>query len=138
MNPRTLVRQVMTVDPVSVPVTARVSEVRELLRRCAFHHVPVTSEGRLVGILSGADLAGYALDAWVPDTATADAHLDATLELGNIMTHDPDTIRPDATVRQAAEALVLGQYHSLPVVDGDGRLVGIVTSTDLLRLLTLR
>lgn len=137
MNLHMPIKQVMTPAPVSVEANAPISTVRLLLRHHPFHHLPVTSGGRLVGILSSADLASYALDAWVPDAATADAHLDACFKLESIMTPEPETISPETSVRQAADLLSSGQYHSLPVVDTEQRLLGIVTSTDLLRLLAV-
>lgn len=72
---------------------------------------------------------------WGTDERTIDAVLDSQLRLADLMKPAPQTIRETATVRDAAQALAHGEYHSLPVVDGDGRLVGIVTSTDLIRYL---
>lgn len=133
MNLHGPVRQVMTPNPLHIDVGAPVTEVRRLLRERAFHHVPITSAGRLVGILSSTDLGRIALDAWV-DAETAAAHL-ATFDLAHIMTPEPETIDPDCSVRYAAMKLSGGQFHSLPVVDSDGALVGMITSTDLLRIL---
>ena len=51
------------------------------------------------------------------------------------MQNHPVTIGVEGTVRDAARLLSTGGFHSLPVVGYDGRLQGIVTSTDLIRLL---
>jgi len=128
------VRRLMVTDPITVPAAAPLSRVRALLAEHAFNHVPVVSErGGLVGILSSADLARVSLDAWVSDPATVSAELDASFDLAAVMTHEPVTVSPDSTLRRAAELLADGGFHSLPVVDADGILVGMLTSTDLLR-----
>ena len=46
-----------------------------------------------------------------------------------------NTLNPDDSIQRAAELLGDGAFHALPVVDPQGSLVGILTSTDLVRLL---
>ena len=55
--------------------------------------------------------------------------------MSEVMTHNPDSVRMDETIRDAAMRLADGTYHALPVVDDRGQLAGIVTTTDLLRSL---
>ena len=129
------VRAVMTTEVLSVELSASVSQVRELLRTHAFHHVPVVKEGILVGILSTTDLARVSLEAWGVDSDTTDVELDATFSIERIMSHDVVSVQVDEPVVRAVELLADGGFHALPVVDAQRRLVGIVTSTDLLRLL---
>lgn len=135
MNLHGPVRQVMTRDPLHLDIETPLAMVRRLLRTRSFHHVPITSRGRLVGILSSTDLARVALDAWVEDEAAVDAQLNAQFDLAAIMTPEPETISPEVSIRYAALKLASGEFHSLPVIDSDGALVGMLTSTDLVRLL---
>ncbi len=138
MNLQTPVRQLMATEPVTVRLGAPLSTVRELLRTHPFNHVPVVSErGRLVGILSAADLARYSLDAWVGDEKVVDAELDASFDLKEVMSNEPVSVQPSDSVRHAAGLLADGGFHGLPVVNEDGELVGMLTSTDLLRFLAL-
>ncbi len=60
--------------------------------------------------------------------------LDHTYKLADVMKKDPTTISVSGTVRDAAQILANADFHSLPVVDGR-KLVGLVTSTDLIRYL---
>ena len=134
MDVRTPVRKLMSTDPISVQQDAPVSEVRKLLRLHSFHHIPVVSKrGSLVGVLSTTDLALFSLDAWVGDVSTVDAELDESFTLTEIMTLEPITVSPSTKVRKAAEILADGGFHSLPVVDDEGLLVGMITTTDILR-----
>lgn len=129
------VRSIMTTDVVAISVDARPSDVRDLLRSRPFHHVPVVDGDLLVGILSSSDLARISLEAWGVDPDTTDATLDASFSIARIMSADVATVRADEPILRATELLAEGAYHALPVVDGQGHLVGIVTSTDLLRYL---
>jgi|SRR3954452_10482664 CBS domain-containing protein len=50
----------------------------------------------------------------------------------DVMTKDVATLRPEQTVPEAADALAAGRYGTMPVVDGDGRLIGLLTDEDLI------
>ena len=57
-----------------------------------------------------------------------------TVTVGEVMTTDPDTLQADASVLELSDRLSEAGYHGYPVVDADGRLVGVVTRSDLDRL----
>lgn len=133
MNVFTPVRHIMSTKVDTISVDAPVSAVRALLRSRPFHHVPVVRNGTLVGIVSGADLARVSLEAYVSDGDTVDAWLDETNTIQSLMTHEPVTVHPDATLRDAAARLSDGVFHALPVVADSGQLVGILTTTDVVR-----
>lgn len=84
-------------------------------------HIPVVDDGRLVGIITDRDLQRH----W--------GYLDSTL-INVAMATDPVTVTPHATVEDAARILIQHRVRALPVVD-QGRLVGILTTTDLLKAL---
>lgn len=128
------VRSLMTPDPISIQVDAPPSKLKELLDDRSFHHLPVVDGDVLVGIVSSIDLARVSLDTWVTDEKTRQAWLDEKFRIRDLMTWEPEYVDAGATVRTAAEKLAEGGFHALPVLD-DGRLVGIITSTDLLRFL---
>ncbi|MFO0664839.1 MAG: CBS domain-containing protein [Polyangiaceae bacterium] len=129
------IKTIMTRDAVTVQVGEQPSRVRALLEEERFHHLPVLDGRKLVGIVSTVDFMKAGFSAWGADARTVDAVLDSQLRLADLMHSEPQTIRDTATVRDAAHALAHGKFHSLPVVDADGKLAGIVTSTDLIRYL---
>ncbi len=99
------------------------------------HHLPVVSGDELLGIISWSDLLRVSFgDAFETDDRAVDATLDHTFTLEQVMSGDPITVTPQTTVHEAAEILSKGQFHCLPVVE-DGKLVGMVTTSDLLRYL---
>lgn len=126
------ITKIMTPDPVSVHAGMALSEARTKMVEVGSHHIPVVSGKKLIGILTSTDLMRV---SYQDDTVHNDAVLDHTLSIEKVMHTDPVTISSTATVRKAAELLSAGTFHSLPVVEGSGKLVGIVTSTDLIQYL---
>jgi acetoin utilization protein AcuB len=117
------VRDVMVTGPVTVRPHETARHAYRLMRDNRFRHLPVVEDGRLVGILSDRDLRPVLLS---PTLARA--------RVGELMSEDLTTVGPDALVEEAASLLVVKKIGCLPVI-ADGRLVGIVTETDLLGVL---
>jgi CBS domain-containing protein len=136
------VRNVMTHEVITIDEQAPFTE---MVRRMAVHKVsalPVVSDGRLVGIVSEADLlhkeeyqdqedAWHWLETRRERSARAKA---SALRAAEVMSTPVVTIDPDATVAEAARRLARHRIKRLPVVNQHGRLVGIVSRADLLRL----
>jgi CBS domain-containing protein len=120
--------QVMTRDPATISPQSSAAEARRLLDSNVINHLPVVEDGRLVGIVSSSDfLKLYLLDGKLP--MVADATVNQIMETKVIV------VRENATLRDAAEKLSVGGFHALPVVDRKRRLVGMVTSSDLIGVL---
>lgn len=123
--------QVMTPDPAAVSPQTTAAEARRLLGSNVINHLPVVEDGRLVGIVSSSDfLKLHLLDGKLQIVA------DATVS--QIMETEVVVVRDNATLRDAADKLSVGGFHALPVVDRKRRLVGIVTSSDLVGQLVAR
>lgn len=128
------ISKIMTKDVQTVHVAQKLSEVRHLLADNAYHHVPVVSGKALVGLISATDMLELSLAIYGVDERAVDAMLDSQHTIESVMTTDLTTLSVGDTIRKAATVLGEGHIHSLPVVDGD-ELVGLVTSTDLIRYL---
>jgi CBS domain-containing protein len=144
------VRDIMDSDPATVSPDAPVEQIVAVLRDHWIPGVPVVDgDGRCVGIVTEADLV-------LPDDQ-GDLHLPHYINLfggtvfleplgryeqrlrkafastaADMMTREPDTVAPDATVKEAARLIHESGHNRLPVVDEDGRLVGVVTRLDVL------
>jgi CBS domain-containing protein len=112
--------------------------VRRLLSRHPFHHVPVLDGELLVGILSSHDLLRLSLTVYEDSSEMEDAWLDASSTIRKAMTPEPEALYPEDPISRAASILGDGSFHALPVIDREGRLKGMVTSTDLIRYLANR
>lgn len=129
------ITSLMTPDPETVDVRQKISDVRRLMARKRFHHVPVVNGRRLVGMLSATDMMRLSMAAYGASEQTVDAMLDAQFSIQEVMTTGVFTVHREETVRHAADRLRNGAFHSLPVVDDDGNVVGIITSSDLIQYL---
>jgi acetoin utilization protein AcuB len=115
------VQDVMTPDPMTVGLQATVVDAYALMEVHGFRHVPVVENDELIGIVSLTDIGRLG--------ATIASILD--MKIGDVMTKDPLTVRPDELVNVAAARMAAKKIHCLPVVT-DKKLVGIVTTYDLL------
>jgi len=120
---------------VTVQVGQKLSDVRKLLQANPIHQIPVVDGKKLVGLLSTVDLATLSLLGFGADERSDDAVLDSQFLIEKVMSKNLMTVKPTAPIRQVAEILATGDFHAVPVVDNEGNLEGIVTSTDLIRYL---
>lgn len=125
------VSHIMTKNPYAAHIGQKPSEVRDAMTKGGFHHVPVVNAGALVGMLTSTDLLRATYEVGTDDRMN-DAVLDHTRSIEDLMEGDVQTLAPKDSIRSAFEILAEGRFHALPVVE-EGSLVGIVTTTDLLR-----
>ncbi len=129
------VSHIMSTEPMTVHTAQKVSEVYTLLTKNRIHHVPVVNGEKPIGVISSSDMMKLSLDAYgTPDSANTE-YLDSQFTIEQVMSSDLVTIGAGEPIRTAAEKLSTGSLHSLPVVDDGGTLVGIVTTTDLVKYL---
>ncbi len=107
-----------------------------------FHvrHLPVVHGKQLVGMLSHRDMLGLSvstLDA-TPASQLNDARLKEGTFAASVMTRDVVTVGPETQVLQAVRLMLANKFGCLPVVDGSGDLIGIVSEFDLLKQLASR
>ncbi|MEU6944413.1 CBS domain-containing protein [Streptomyces sp. NPDC046316] len=125
-HPRT-VDDVMTHAVVSARLDAPVKEIVQSMRRWGVSAVPVLSaEGRVVGVVSEADVLGK-----VPGEDRDSA---GSVTAGSLMSAPAVTVPRGATIAGAARLMGRGRLKRLPVVDEDGRPVGVVSRGDLLKV----
>lgn len=134
MKKRTPITHIMTPNPKTLGVHEDLETAERLFRDLGVRHLPVVSGETLKGILSLTDLQRISfVDSFGPDAeGEADTAIYNMLRLDQVMVSKPYTLDISATVRDAAEVLAEQEFHALPVVDED-KLVGIVTTTDLIR-----
>ena len=112
------VSEIMTRDPVYVDRTARISEVADIFRSHSFTHLPVLEGDKILGIVSLTDLLRVSFsETYGQDERQMLAALDNMKTIDDLMTENPSTISPRATLREAAQVLSRENFHSLPVVD---------------------
>jgi acetoin utilization protein AcuB len=108
----------------------------QMMRTRRIRHLPVVDRGgRLVGIVTDRDLRQVVFDAAIRDWIGAEADALADLPVREVMTWAVVTVSADTDVRATASVMRERRVGALPVVDATGRVVGILTERDLLRVL---
>ncbi len=131
MNLDASISTIMTTSVATVSPDQRILEIKHLYERPDFHsHIPVEENGRLVGIVSIVNFMRAIHDATLDDSEPV---YQSTL-VREIMTPNPTSVSPETTIREVASILSEGDFHSVVVASGD-EVKGIVTTTDLLRLM---
>lgn len=127
------IKEIMTENPVSVDVTAPISEVLETLHDLDIRHLPVTDNGELVGLVSDRDLRTFSLPEMVRFSNPEKANERLSVEVGTVMAGDVISVGSEDDVLDVVRLIIDHKFGAVPVVDElDGRLVGIVSYIDLL------
>jgi len=129
-----LVRDIMTTDFITLRDDEALLDATLIFARSGFRHIPILNGKQLVGIVTERDLKHYTpsiLSGIPPEEYN---RLMETTPLSKIMTRDPITTEPSKPVYEAARMLYDRRIGCLPVVE-DGELKGIITTTDMLKLL---
>ncbi len=135
-------RDVMTKDVVAVKRDADLHEAAKLLSEFRISGMPVVDEQyRVIGVISEADilaLAGMKKGHTFKDVLR---HLlgeplpsrKSGKSVGDVMSTPPITIGPDSDIREVAAVLDARRIKRLPVVDGEGKLIGVISRADIVR-----
>ena len=129
-----LVKDWMTPKPVTAPPTMTLPEAHQIMKERRIRRLPVVDHGKLVGIVTRGDLRGAQ-----PSEATSLSifelhYLVGRISLKDLMRPNPLTVLPTATIQQAAQIMLQSKIAGLPVVDEAHHLVGIITESDIFRL----
>jgi CBS domain-containing protein len=134
MRPDEPVTRIMTEAVVAIEVDRPVSEVLDCFMQYPIHHLPVVRHGRIVGMLSSAD--AMKLEFFMPRAAADTARfLDQRVTIERLMRSPVISATPETSITEAAERMVEAGVHALPVVDREERVLGLVTTTDVIRSL---
>lgn len=129
------ISKIMSTDIVTVQLGQKLSEVRHIICESKIHHVPVVDGKKLIGLISFTDLMQLNIVISGADERTIDAIVDQQFSIEQVMTKELTALSSHDSIREASTILAEGNFHSLPVVDKDQQIVGIVTMTDLVKYL---
>ncbi len=135
MDQKQPISDIMTPDVLTVHVDQDISDVRRILEENPFHHIPVVTGRKIVGLISSSDMNKLSFALSYSNESIDDETLNKRFTIEEVMQKDVFTINGKETTLRAAEMFCGGCFHSLLVVDEEDNLVGIVTSTDMVMLL---
>lgn len=129
------VREWMTSPVLTISPTASISNAHQMMKENGVRRLPVVDHDRLVGIITIGDVR----EASPSDATTLSIwelnYLWAQLTVEKIMTRHPYTIEAGNSILDAAQIMLDKKISGLPVVDDEGKLVGMITESDVFRML---
>ena len=129
-----LVKDWMSREVITVSPDASLPEVSGLLTEHRIRRLPVVDNGRLLGIVTFGDVrAARPSSVNTLDVAEMN-YLLAQIKVRAFMSEHPVTIEPEATIGAAAQVMLQKSISGLPVVTPAGALVGIITESDIFRM----
>lgn len=130
-QPRLAAQDIMTVPPTTLPESASLQQAWFIFLRQKIRHIPVINDkGRLCGLLSERDLLRGTSVFEIGDTPVSD-----TAVVSDLMSRQVITVSPLTAIRDIAIAMGAYRIGALPVLDHDEALVGIVTRSDIIRVI---
>ena len=128
------VKDIMTAEVFVLQATQTLALVRSLMKNKHVRHVPIVDEGdRFVGLLTHRDLLAQTISFLADIDKNEQEDIDRNIHLVSVMKTDVVTANPDMGLEEAINILLEHKYGCLPVIE-DGKLVGIVTEADFLKL----
>ena len=127
-----LVRDIMQTSFVTVSAGDTLSTVEDIMTLSGVRHMPVVRRGALVGVVSERDLLRASLSNLTGFRQEERRAFLQVVEITRVMSTPPVVISPDAEIEQAARLLAEKSIGCLPVIE-EGKLIGLLTETDVLR-----
>ena len=135
MIEQALVSSIMTTDLITVDYKDDLESAEHLFKTHKIRHIPVVKGNALKGIISYTDLLRISFaDAIGDDEMSIDSVVYNMFTIEQVMVKSVVSMPSTSTIKEVAELLTRRNFHAIPIVD-DNKLVGIVTTTDLLKFL---
>lgn len=130
------VRDWMTADPITIEITTTLPQAHRLMRGLDVRHLPVVEQGVLIGIVSLSDIRQSELsDAVLYQDAQLEYVVVQARTVSELVRPSPVSVGPQTTIGEAARLMLDHHLTAVPVLDEAGRLIGILTESDLFNAL---
>ena len=128
-NPKSQVKDWMTVDVITVPPDMPVPQAKNVMQSYNIRRLPVVEDEKLVGIVTLGDLREAGASGASSLSAYEREYLLNDTTVGEVMTSEPLSVRQDANLSEVAKIMLDKKIGGLPVVD-DGKVIGIAFDAD--------
>lgn len=129
------VSKIMTRELITLSLSDDLYNAERLFKKHNIRHIPIVEKEHIIGMLSYSDLKRISfLDSYDEHEVEIDNAIYDILSIYKLMVKNPVQINSSVTIKFVAEILATNEFQALPVVENDV-LVGIVTTTDLLKYL---
>lgn len=131
-----LVKYWMSEPVITIDIEDAMQDAKALLAKHEIRMLPVMEKGKLVGVVTDRDVKKASASSIAALKKPRDIHeLTAEIKIKEIMTGDPMTVPFDLTIEETAEVILLNKISGMPVVDHEGDLVGIITLSDICKVI---
>lgn len=128
----------MTNEVATVSPKTSLPDAHELMMKEQVRRLPVVDgNGELVGIVTRGDVRGAQPSPATSLTIWELNYLLSKLLVEKIMTSNPITISEEATIAEAAQLMLENRISGLPVINKEGKLVGIITESDIFSMIVV-
>jgi CBS domain-containing membrane protein len=127
-----VIKEIMAASPLTLRPEDTLDLANDLISLGRIRHIPVLDDGRLVGLLSDRDLIGTAASQIFGLKQKSKSALLKSVLIKDIMKKKVITVTSETKIGSAAHLMADKKIGCVPVMD-DGRLVGLVTTTNILR-----
>ncbi len=132
---RVPISTIMTKNIITLKSNDELDTAERLFKEHHIRHIPVVEGDHIIGMLSLTDLLRISFaDGAYEDESDVETTVYNMFTISQVMAKNLKSVSPDTTIKEVAEILAENEFHALPVVEGD-KLVGIVTTTDLIKYL---
>lgn len=136
MEATTEIRDIMSTAIISVGPEETIAKVKEKITDHQIHHIPVVEDGKVIGMISTHDIHKMEHHFTLfknPEAEDRNRQLFSTILAKEIMTSPVVKVKENEPVSIAVDLLLENMFHALPVVDKDDKLIGMITTYDLIR-----
>lgn len=133
MKQKVPVEQIMTTDLITLKLSNTLYDAEKLFKKHKIRHIPIVDGTKIIGVLSYSDLLRISFADVVDEEESVSSVVYDVYSISQVMAKVLIKALPTDTVKSVTETLAVQSFHSLPIVDKGDNLVGIVTTTDLLK-----
>jgi acetoin utilization protein AcuB len=130
-----LVKDWMSKPAVTIDADASVAKAVKLLKKHEINMLPVLMDNRLAGIIANADIQRASAAGIDPLKQDDLFELISQVKVSSVMNRKPIVVKPENTVEETAEILLIHRISGVPVVDGRDEVIGVITKSDILQLI---
>lgn len=127
---------IMSVDPITITPVNTLKDAHEISKRMGIRHLPIVSEqdGKLIGLLTQRAMTSKAMSLLTKYGAAKLGNEEAKINVMSLAATDFQVTSPDMQAGMLAPYFLENKYGCLPVVDDNNQLLGIITSSDFVKL----
>ncbi|TXK72664.1 CBS domain-containing protein [Mesonia sp. HuA40] len=135
MKKREPISKIMSQDVITLNTQQGLADAERLFKKHKIRHIPVISGDKIKGMLSYTDLLRISFaDAVDDEDKNVDTVVYEMFTIEQVMAKALTSVTPNQSIKEVAEILAEKEFHALPVIENE-KLVGIVTTTDLIKYL---